>query len=208
MAIHVVQDGDSMGSIGEQYGFAWQTLWDLPENAALKTLRQNPNVLRANDQVFVPDQRLKEEPGATARLHTFRVKGIPAKLNLVLQDIEGNPRVGVEYTLSVDDDEFSGVSDDGGLITQVIPPLAKKATLTLPEGETYDFNLGYLDPTDYAKGVQGRLKNLGFYSADIADELDDATRDALRGFQESAGLPVTGEPDKETQDALISAHGS
>jgi hypothetical protein len=206
--MHVVTDGDSMGSIGEQYGFAWQTLWDLPENAQLKALRQNPNVLRADDQVFVPDKRLKEEPGATARMHTFRLKGLPTKLNLVLKDMEGNPRVGVEYTLSIDNMEFSGASGDGGLITQVIPPLAKKATLTLPEDETYDFNLGYLDPTDYAKGVQGRLKNLGFYCADITDQLDEVTRDALRTFQQSAGLPVTGEPDKGTQDALISAHGS
>lgn len=208
MAMHVVNDGDSMGSIGEQYGFAWQTLWNLPENAPLKALRQNPNVLRANDQVFVPDKRLREESGETARLHTFRLKGVPAKLNLVLKDIDGNPRMGVEYTLSIDDDEFSGASGDGGLITQVIPPLAKKAILTLPEGETYDFNLGYLDPIDYAKGVQGRLKNLGFYSEAITDELDEATHDALRNFQQSAGLPVTGEPDKGTQDALISAHGS
>jgi len=197
-----------MGSIAEQYGFAWQTLWDLPDNAQLKASRPNPNVLRAGDRVFVPAKRLKEESGVTAKTHTFRLKGVPAKLNFVLKDLEGKPRAGVQYTLSVDGAQFSGESSAAGLISQVIPPLAKKATLTLPEGEKYEFNLGFLDPTQYPTGVQARLKNLGFYKAAMTGQLDDGTRDALRRFQQSAGIPVTGNPDKATQDALVSAHGS
>ena len=55
---HIVEPGDCMASIGEQYGFHWETLWDLAENADLKKNRKNPNVLFEGDEVTIPDKRL------------------------------------------------------------------------------------------------------------------------------------------------------
>ena len=45
--------------------FYWQTLWNLPENAALKTLRKNQNVLMAGDTLHIPDLTVKQETRPT-----------------------------------------------------------------------------------------------------------------------------------------------
>src|SRR5258708_33469109 len=53
---YTVVQGDCISSIAAQNGFGrWQTVWDRPENAALKKTRKNPNALSPGDQVFVPD---------------------------------------------------------------------------------------------------------------------------------------------------------
>jgi hypothetical protein len=197
-----------MASIAYKYGFAWETLWSLGDNAKLVANRQNPNVLKAGDRVVIPDLRIKEESGETALLHKFRLKDVPARLNLILKDVHGDPRAGVRYKLSVDGADFSGVTDSDGSISESIPPTGKKAILRLDGAETYELNLGYLDPPEYPSGLQARLKNLGFYKGAISSQIDDDTRAAVRTFQAAAGIPVTGEADSATAHALIARHGS
>lgn len=208
MPVHNVQQGESLPSIAYQYGFAWQTLWSHEQNAKLASKRQNPNVLKSGDRVFVPDIQTKEEAGETARLHTFRLKDVPARLNFVLKDVHGDPRAGVAYKLSVDGAEFSGVTENDGSLSESIPPTAKKAILRVSETETYELNLGYLDPPEYPTGLQARLKNLGFYKGGISGQIDDATRAALRSFQAAAGVSITAEPDSSTTSAVVAMHGS
>jgi hypothetical protein len=215
MPVHVVKQGDSMTSIAEEYGFFWQTLWDHAENAELRELRDSPNVLMAGDQVFIPDKTEKEVTAATGKLHQYRRKGIPARLQLRIKDAEGQPRAGVGYTLTVDGREVTPdnpdegfTTADDGLISHVISPLAKKAELELETGEQWVLNLGHVNPIEYTSGIQARLKNLGFFDGEESGELDDATRDAIRSFQTSQGLSVTGEPDEQTRNALVDAHES
>jgi peptidoglycan hydrolase-like protein with peptidoglycan-binding domain len=50
--------------------------------------------------------------------------------------------------------------------------------------------------------VQERLKTAGFYPGPVDGFLGPRTRDALRRFQETKGLEVTGEADKATRKAL------
>lgn len=207
MAIHTVKPGDSMSSIADQYGFFWQTLWNHEKNSALVPLRQNPNILMPKDQVFIPDKRQKEESGPTGKTHTFRLKGVPARLNLRLLDVYGQPRSGVRYTLTVDGKAVTATTGGDGLISQVIAPRAQQATLLLESGEAYQFDLGFLNPADSPSGIQGRLKNLGYYQQEMSGQLDGATQQALRRFQSDANLPVTGDADQATQDALVSRHG-
>jgi len=208
MPTHTVKLGDSMSSIADQYGFFWETLWYHEKNSALAQLRLNPNILLPKDKVFIPDKRKKEESGQTGKVHTFRLKGIPARLNLRLRDVYGQPRSGVRYTLTVDGAAVSGTTGPDGLISQVIPPRAQQATLNLQTtGEQYQFNLGFLNPSDSPSGIQGRLKNLGYYRQEPSGKLDDVTQQALRRFQADARLPVTGEADQATRDALVALHG-
>ncbi len=62
-------------------------------------------------------------------------------------------------------------------------------------------------PDQGISGIQARLRNLGYYSGPITDELDKATRVALSIFQHDAGLEVGGKPNAATLDKLAEAYG-
>ena len=81
--IYVVKPGDCMASIAVEHNFLWETLWNLPENAALKDSRQDPYVLLPGDQVFIPELRPKEVPRAT---DNFTRKGVRECLRIVITD--------------------------------------------------------------------------------------------------------------------------
>jgi hypothetical protein len=212
MPIHVVKQGDCISSVAQKHGFFWQTIWEHENNAALRDRRQNPNVLLPNDEVFVPDKRPKDEPSETTLVHVFRLKGVPARLNIRLIDPYGKPRVGLAYTLTVDGKGTSGTTPDDAMISFVVPPDADSALLTVTneEGkkEEYPIRLAHLNPVEDTSGLQARLKSLGYYKRNISEQIDDQTRDALKRFQQDVGLPVTGEADAATTAALLEQHGS
>lgn len=208
MPYHIVKQGECISKIADRYGFFWDTLWNHEQNAELRQKRINANVLMAGDRVFIPEKRPKEESGQTGKVHTFRLKGIPVKLNLRLKDALGNPRAGIPYTLQVDNKKLSGVTDDDGLISHVVPPQSRQAQLKLNTGEEWSVDLAYMNPVDYASGVQARLKNLGYYRGDLNGQYDEETQEAIRGFQDKNGLPVSGNPDPATKEALVNQHGS
>ncbi len=79
---YIVQAGDCMSSIAYDHGFTLETLWNDGNNAALKDLRKDPNVLKENDEVYIPDLRLKSESRAADSRSTFKLKGVPIKLKL------------------------------------------------------------------------------------------------------------------------------
>lgn len=211
MPNYTVKAGDCISSIADQSGFFWETLWKDAQNNAIKQRRKNPNSLLPGDVVFIPAKRIKEESCAPTRRHVFRVLSVPVKLNLRLLDQEGNPRVDVPYKLDVDGTVKQGTTPADGSISQTIKANAKKAKLTLtpadgPE-EQYEFALGCMNPEDDIGGVQGRLKNLGYYRGDVTGSMDEATTNAIRDYQQVAGLPVTGQADDATQAALAQKHG-
>jgi hypothetical protein len=204
----MVRQGECLSKIADRYGFFWDALWNHERNAELKEKRKNPNVLMAGDQVFIPEKRIKEESGSTGQVHTFRLKGVPVRLKLRLDNSRGEARAGVPYALDVDGKKFTGTTGADGLVSVVVPPQSAKAHLRLQTGEEWMLDLGYMNPTDYTSGVQARLKNLGYYTGELNGQLDDALREALRDYQGNAGLSVTGEPDDATRAALLSEHGS
>jgi N-acetylmuramoyl-L-alanine amidase len=206
MPVHVVKQGDCLSSIADQYGFFWDTLWNHERNAELREHRKNPNVLMTGDHVFIPEKRQKMESGETGRVHTFRLKGVPVRLNLQLLDFQGQPRAGIKYTLTIDGKTTRGVVPDDGVIREIIPPRASKGTLRLETDEEFELQLGHMNPIEYTSGVQARLANRGYYRGEISGTLDEETRDALRRFQADRGLAVTGEVDSETKAALLAAH--
>lgn len=212
MPVHKVEIGDCMSSIAEKYGFFWQSLWDLPENSKLKNKREDPNVLLpGEDEVFIPEKRIKEVSKPTNEVHKFRCKTTPAKLRVQFME-DGQPRANVVYVLKVDGKVVSkpgAKTTSSGIIECSISPLAEQGVLTLGEGDEkveYTLRLGYLNPETELTGVKQRLRNLGFYQGTINKELTDETKDAIRAFQASQKLEPTGVADQATADKLRDIH--
>ena len=213
-SLYAVQWGDCLTSIAAQSGFALETLWNHPQNAALKARRGDPNLLNPGDQVFIPDLRGREVERACNRRHTFRRKSVPAKFRIRLIE-ENAPRSHVPYSLTAGEQTFTGQSDAGGLIEAAIPPMLQMLTLTLGSGEeaqTFEINLGYLNPITTVSGIKARLNNLGFDCGSVDETADDALRTSLKAFQNYIGHPnptgelTAGALDAQTRDSLLSLH--
>ncbi len=207
MAINYqVKQGDCISSIAFENGFFPDTIWDHPNNAELKEKRKDPNVLMPGDMVFVPDIRVKEVSEPTNQVHKFKCKNTPKFLSIQLINFDA-PLSNMEYTIDIDGKESKGKTDNEGLLRQAIPPNAKKAKLTLADETEYELKLGNLDPVDEISGVQKRLNNLGFFEGDIDGQMNDETKNALKVFQGSYDLEITGETNAQTKDLLTKMIG-
>lgn len=207
MPTHKVKAGECISSIATQYGFLWETLWNHPDNATLKSERGSADVLQPGDLVVIPEKSSKKVAAATEQRHQFKLKGTPAMLRLCLQ-CDGKPRANEDYTLNIDGRFISGKLDGQGKLEVAIPPKASSAQLRVgPKRDLYVLNLGHIDPIDQIAGVQQRLANLGF-GCKVNGSLDAATEAALRSFQEKQGLSVTGQIDDATKQKLQAAYGA
>lgn len=210
---HVIRQGECIGKIAERYGFFPDTLWNHEANAALKELRHdNMYVLLENDAVVIPDKRLKKAVAETGKQLTVERKGVPESLHIRFLEDDETPRVGVPYLLSLKTDQgeppgdISGTTDDQGFVNQAVPPGLTQATIVLNPGEkaeTHVFNIGHVDPIDTVSGWQARLNRLGYECGAQDDELGEKTEMAIREFQRSRQLAVTGAMDDATQSALL-----
>jgi N-acetylmuramoyl-L-alanine amidase len=208
---HVVQKGDCISSIALLYGFKPETVWDFPANSALKQKRQNGYVLLEGDVVVIPDKQLREESRPTDKRHTFRRKGVPEKLKIVLRDARDVPRKNIQYLLTVDGALSKGTTDQNGMLEVPIPPDAREGQLVVGDGdkqETYTLRLGHLNPVTEVSGVQMRLNNLGIDCGPEDGELNPQTVEAIRQFQEQFRLEATGEVNDQTRQKLLDVHGS
>jgi len=199
---HTVKPGDCISSIADQHGRFWQQLWDHADNAQLKDLRKDPNVLNPGDVVVIPDLQNHEESCATEQKHRFRRKGVPAKLKVrILRD--DKPRAKLPYVLEIDSITVKGNTDGDGFVKGDIPPGARKGRLTVGKGDdldVFDLLLGTVDPIDTDEGLLDRLDCLGF---DVSQGLGPALKD----FQTKVGLEPTGTPDDEVRDQLKERFG-
>ena len=202
-----VSRGDSIPSISKDKGFFWETLWNHGENSQLKAERKNPNQLVPGDEVFVPEIREKKVSKSTDQKHEFVRKGEPHKLRLQLKML-GEARANEAYVLDIDGELTEGQTDGEGKLEHPIPGNASRGRLILQDGkEIIPVRIGHLDPVDVIAGVQQRLNNIGFRcGAEGGDEINEATQQALRLFQEAHKLAVSGEPDEATKEKLRQIH--
>jgi hypothetical protein len=204
---YVVGPGDCLSSIAKRFGFRWETLWELPENADLRSVRKNPNILLPGDKLTIPDLRKKELDRPSDQHHKFLAKVARAKLVMRFKE-DGVARAGERYSLCVDGNWRDGTLDGDGTLTESIPPDAKTGKVILDGVEEIPLNFGMLDPITETSGVQGRLLNLGYSPGPIDGKWGPHTAAALRDFQASQRLRRTGKLDDATRDALVAAHGS
>ena len=206
MGMITVDLGDSIPSIAKENGFFWETIWNHPQNAALKAKRKDPNILFPGDQVFVPDLRLKEESRGTNARHKFKLKGEKVKFKLQLLMLD-QPRKNEPYTLEVDGKLLKGTLDGEGKLEQTVPANAKTGKLILRGGkEQYPVNFGHLNPIDEVSGVQQRLNNLGFQAGAEDGQQSDELKSALLAFQTKYKLNATGALDAATKSKLQEFH--
>jgi Putative peptidoglycan binding domain len=203
---HVCQPGDSIPSLAHDHGHFWETLWNHGNNAALKAKRKNPNILAPGDEVFIPAIRVKDFPGGTDSRHSFKRKGVPAKLKMQLM-LLGEPRANERYTLILDDQIINGTTDGDGNLEHYIKPNSKGGVLKLQGGaEEYPVRVGHLNPIDTISGQKQRLNNLGFNCGDESDDETEQFGQAIAQFQGQHKLKQTAKIDAATKAKIESLH--
>ncbi|MEO5730558.1 MAG: peptidoglycan-binding domain-containing protein [Byssovorax sp.] len=155
--------------------------------------------------------RISVAKSAPGRTNTNVLDVRPIRVTL-LDDL-AQPLVGVRYQLSAGGISMSGTTDDMGAVRAVVPPGTREATLEywpLPEDEgppeVLELEIGEIAPVSSLRGAQVRLEALGF---DCGEEelLTETMSEALRGFQDLVGLPITGAMDTETLKMLDELYG-
>ena len=198
---HTVEQGECITSIAGEYGLFWETIWNHPDNADLKRLRQDPNVLAPGDVVVVPDKQIKQESGSTEKRHRYRLKAVPAKVKVrVLFDDE--PRANQTCQICVEGRWQKGATDGDGFLEFPVPPGAREAGIMIDQGDCQEFielQLGQVDPLDSGSGAVVRLQNLGYDTTDPTS--------AIRAFQATESLQVTGAMDSPTKARLKERFG-
>jgi hypothetical protein len=212
---HTVVAGDCCTSLAFAHGFADHAkIHDDDANAALKAERPNPNVLRVGDVVTLPDPAPKEHDGATDATHRFTVTRPRAHLRLLLRDEAGNALGDTAYVLTIVGlDPIEGRTAGDGTIDHPIPAGARRGTLTVRpqeddgvDGWELPLELGALEHESSTSAAKTRLMNLGFDCGGETDDIDDATRAAVRGFRALHSLGDGDALDDATRDRLRTEH--
>lgn len=203
---------DSIESIAYRHGHHPDTVWNHPQNSALRDKRGSMHVLLRGDRVFVPDLRKKTLALPTGQRHALRRHAVPAVLRLRIV-IFGRPvRQRPCRVCFPAHDELRLETDDEGFVEIPLYPDAEAGRLVaeLEDGTSLEFAIRprRLDPVTTMTGVQARLSNLGFYQGEIDGLLNLNTLFALQNFQRACGLAVTGSVDEPTRAALLRDHGT
>jgi hypothetical protein len=206
MREHTVVQGEHLSRIATHHGFALATLWDHPENAKLRRLRGNPDVLLPGDVVVIPDRELKAVASSSGAHLRFVLKRAPLTLKLAFVDLQGKPIAAAHVQLRLGD-AVDLVTDGDGRIERAIEGSDERGEVALAQGVA-ELRVGHLDPIEEDTGVRARLSNLGYLIGAVEDADDgEELRLALQEFQADHELPFTGELDDATRAKLADVHG-
>lgn len=207
MPMYVVSQGECINSIAAEHGLFWRTVWDHPENAGLRELRPDPNMLLPGDEVFVPDLREDHHDAPVEDTHRFKRKGVPATLKVRLLN-NGEPRQNEKWTAVVDGKLVKGATDGDGNLSFTLDPRLVSVMLELESGVKYELKLAELDPVETVSGVQARLNNLGYESGTVDGIQGPITTGAIQRFQaDYPPLEVDGIVGPKTRAKLKEVYG-
>lgn len=201
-----VKKSDCISSIAAEHGLTPKRIWDHPDNADLKALRQDPDVLAAGDIVVIPDRAPKKIDRATGQRHSFLRKGIPKTVRIQFQT-NGEPIGDRACEINLDGQWSQGETDAEGWLELRIQPSARVVRVLFEDMAPMVILLGELEPVESTKGLQQRLSNLGLFDDPIDGQWSESLRLAVAGFQVRKELPETGEPDEATREALVADAG-
>jgi hypothetical protein len=211
---YTVRQGDYLSKMAKAFGFSdYHTIWDHPNNAALKQKRQNPNVLFPGDSLFIPDRQLREESCSTDQKHRFKTKSAVLKLRLTLEDLYEKPIANASCILTLGSNSINVTTDGNGKIEQDIQPAVHDAILVIQDAQTplnntqIAIKIGDLDPVNEISGQIARLNNLGYFAGDVNQLDQTAFESAVEEFQCDQGLTVDGIYGPKTQAQLKQVHG-
>jgi hypothetical protein len=185
-----VKQGECIYSIAAATGHLWRTIWEHPQNEALRQARQEPGVLLPGDRVFVPPLTVKSVLLPSGRRHRIVIDGETVPLRLRMCDADGQPMAKTAYRLEVDGQTIPVTTQDDGSCEVQVPIRAQQALLVCDDddGETYVLHLGHMDPPDSASGMRKRLANLGYRPDATEGEIDEYTQHLLDEFSQDAEL--------------------
>jgi N-acetylmuramoyl-L-alanine amidase len=212
---HVVKEGECATKLGDRYGFTAQAL--RTENQTLLDSRADLNMLIPGDEIRVPARRIRwESSRARERRRAVRLAPTTRFYARFLNE-DGEPRAGIKFLASIQtlskspQADITGDTDDRGVIEFRVPLDTDTVTIELKEAgeiETHLMRLSHMEPASTMRGLQGRLRNLG-YGCGTEDGVNGpVTTAAIRLFQLDHELDPTGNPDAATRGALLARHGS
>ena len=210
---YIVRQGDYLSKIAHEFGLTERTIWNHPNNSALKAKRKSPNVLHPGDHLFIPDQEHRVEDRSTDAQHKFKTKGSTLKLRLVLEDLYEKPIANANCVLVTGSQVRNVTTDGNGRINEDLAPGTTTASILIQDPQTafhsieIPVKIGHLDPVEELSGQQARLNNLGYFPGEAADPKDEAFRSAVEEFQCEHGLHVDGDCGPLTQAKLKQVHG-
>jgi hypothetical protein len=212
---YVIKRGEHLAKIATDHGLSSYraTIWDAPQNAALKQKRKNPHVLNPGDSVHIPDRQIQQFSAATEVRHRFRVKRERLWLRVALEDFLGKPLAGAKCELTLDGKPIELVADGGGRIETEIPPTAQDAVLVVKDAASplkdkrLLLRIGDLTPVEEPSGQRARLSNLGYFLGLLDDPDPRLLQSAIEEFQCDFGLTVDGKCGAKTQAKLKQVHG-
>lgn len=186
---YIIKQGDYLALLAQRNGFAdYHTIWDAPENSALKALRVNPNILYPGDSLFIPDREIREEERPTEQRHKFQKDEQDLKLRIVLTDLKDKPLAGLECSLTIDGNPKDFTTGADGKLSEDISPKATGGKL-VDKGKPgpgyrlqreFPVKIGNLDPPEKLSGQIARLNNLGYRAFDLPDHpLSPAEEEAI-----------------------------
>lgn len=214
--VHTVVQGETLTRIARKYKFSsWKMLYDHPDNAPFRALRDNPNIICPGDTLVIPDKEPRFMCIASGKSHTFILKREREVFKMKLLNSRGKVWQGRRAVLTVGDQTVDGEINDQGIIEL---PL-KQGNETEGTLEVYlnpksdqpthkvTVKIGHLDPVDTLKGVQERCNQLGFPCGFADGIMGSKTRSGVQAFQQTHGLEVDGIPGPQTKAKLKDVFG-
>lgn len=207
MPWYTVQQGEWLQQIAHDNGFGDESkILNHPDNADLMQRRPESVLLKAGDQLFIPDVTPSKANKPTDNRHRFVIKQPKAKLQIKIHE-DGLALASLPFTLTLNGRVNKGTTGADGLI-EIDVPVAQGSVGQLEiGGHVLPVRLSHLDPIEELTGVKSRLHNIGYDCGEIDDDPSDDLADALSLFQKHSKLEQSGELDDSTRDALKQAHG-
>jgi hypothetical protein len=207
MPWHTIRKGDWVLKLAVKHGFvSEQQIWDHAENSALRSEREDPNLLHPGDVLFIPPLSTETVSKQTEVRHRFKLKPTKTKFKVIVHDQNDEPLANEPYVLTIDSIEYQGSSDGSGLVEQEIPVNSQGGELRIGTF-TIPVRLGHLSPIDTILGVQSRLHNLGYDCGPVNGLESSKLTDALKEFQRHEGIRESGQRDDATLAKLEELHG-
>jgi len=198
-----VRQGDCHSALAAKHRLAsLRRIYNAPEDATVRNLRPNPNLMYPGDEVYIPDRGHAQFDKPADNKHKFKLKGNSTKLRIALKDEAGKPYKKCEWRLVAGEQIFTSSTDHSDVIEQVIDARLSQATLKgarpiVPKLVcTWNLWVRWLVPVDQMTGIQACLNNLGFHSGPV---------DGIQGPITTAA--VDGIPGPSTQGELKELHG-
>jgi N-acetylmuramoyl-L-alanine amidase len=178
MQPYIICQGDYLAKLAYQFGFDADTIWNADQNAQLRQLRPNPNILFPADVLYIPDQTgapptLNVTTG-TSNTFVANVPTLPVTFRF------SDPCFASQAFSIQELDDLTGLTTDAnGTVTFSAPVTLDTATLVFADGgATITCKIGALDPIETLAGVFQRLQHLGL--VDTGATLDPTNLDFIR----------------------------